>query len=182
MSLVSVTPRGASANVTVSVISVPWSRSTRREAAPALPGLGHQSFRPLGPAGAAPSDYALISSGELTKGRIDIRTKDHRERDREPVWPLPHRQVWISGASPRRRRSAHPGRHSRRGGTLAPHMRTRKLVPAIERGAPADREGRRVNFRRRRRRHTSLLPLRSIEQVRRENAILVGAGLAWWVL
>ena len=84
-------------------------------------------------------------------------------------------------------------RHSWRGGTLAPHMRTRKLVPAIERGAPADREGRRVNFRRRR--HTSLLPLRSIEQVRRENAILVGActliilaallvgaGLAWWVL
>jgi hypothetical protein len=73
-------------------------------------------------------------------------------------------------------------------------MRTRKLVPAIERGAPADREGRRVNFRRRRR-HTSLLPLRSVEQVRRENAILVGAcsliilaallvgaGLAWWVL
>ena len=51
-----------------------------------------------------------------------------------------------------------------------------------------------MNFRRRRR-HTSLLPLRSIEQVRRENAILVGActliilaallvgaGLAWWVL
>jgi len=86
-------------------------------------------------------------------------------------------------------------RHSWRRGTLAPHMCTRKPVPATESGAPADREGRRVNFRRRRRRHTSLLPLRSIEQVRRENAILVGActliilaallvgaGLAWWVL
>ena len=52
-----------------------------------------------------------------------------------------------------------------------------------------------MNFRRRRRRHTPFLPPPSIQQVRRDNAILigagaliiltgllVGAGLAWWVL
>ena len=34
----------------------------------------------------------------------------------------------------------------------------------------------RVNFRRRRRRHTPFLPPPSIQQVRRDNAILIGAG------
>jgi hypothetical protein len=49
-----------------------------------------------------------------------------------------------------------------------------------------------VNFHRRRRGHTPLLPPPSIAQVRRDDAILIGAGaliiltvvagLAWWVL